>query len=54
MFSEYNLKYQKVIDDLQNAINQEVSDDEFFSWNRPVHPMTWDKYHSAEGTATLS
>ncbi|XP_053639048.1 carboxypeptidase B-like [Cherax quadricarinatus] len=49
VFSEYNLTYQEVINDLQSAINEEHNgEDEFFSWNRPAHPMTWQKYHSSQ------
>ncbi|XP_045601687.1 carboxypeptidase B [Procambarus clarkii] len=48
VFTEYSLKYHEVIDDLQSAINLELGDDEFFSWNRPAHPMTWHKYHSVQ------
>ncbi|XP_045122302.1 carboxypeptidase B-like [Portunus trituberculatus] len=45
LFSANNLPYQEVIKDLQDAINKQ-KDDFFFSWNRPAHPMTWEKYHS--------
>lgn len=48
MFSDYQLNYQEVIEDLQSAINLELGDKESF-WNRPGHPMTWERYHSTEG-----
>ncbi|XP_042870285.1 carboxypeptidase B-like [Penaeus japonicus] len=47
VFSDYQLNYQEVIEDLQSAINLELGDDELL-WNRPGHPMTWEKYHSGE------
>lgn len=49
VFTANNLKYQEVIADLQDAINEQQKDDYFFSWNRPAHPMTWEKYHSFDG-----
>ncbi|ROT80875.1 putative carboxypeptidase B-like protein [Penaeus vannamei] len=47
VFSDYQLNYQEVIEDLQSAINLELGDKESF-WNRPGHPMTWERYHSTE------
>ncbi|XP_071540497.1 carboxypeptidase B-like [Panulirus ornatus] len=48
VFTDHNLKYQEVIGDLQSAIDMEQKDDELFAWNRPMHPMTWEKYHSVD------
>ena len=50
VFDDVRLRYDIVIDDLQEAIDTESINESPLIDNRYGHPMTWETYHSSNGT----